>query len=99
MDEGVALLTLARKAGGLFDSVPAIEKRRLLNFVLSNCVWQYGELRADYRQPFNILEETINEPDPSYGGGGGEIVEIEKWSGREDSNLRPLPPEDSALPG
>ena len=22
-----------------------------------------------------------------------------KWSGREDSNLRPLPPEDSALPG
>jgi DNA-binding MarR family transcriptional regulator len=24
---------------------------------------------------------------------------IENWSGREDSNLRPLPPEDSALPG
>ena len=23
----------------------------------------------------------------------------QKWSGREDSNLRPLPPEDSALPG
>ena len=23
----------------------------------------------------------------------------ENWSGREDSNLRPLPPEDSALPG
>ena len=22
-----------------------------------------------------------------------------QWSGREDSNLRPLPPEDSALPG
>ena len=21
------------------------------------------------------------------------------WSGKEDSNLRPLPPEDSALPG
>jgi len=23
----------------------------------------------------------------------------DNWSGREDSNLRPLPPEDSALPG
>ena len=23
----------------------------------------------------------------------------ENWSGKEDSNLRPLPPEDSALPG
>jgi hypothetical protein len=22
-----------------------------------------------------------------------------RWSGKEDSNLRPLPPEDSALPG
>ena len=26
-------------------------------------------------------------------------AEKRKWSGREDSNLRPLPPEDSALPG
>ena len=24
---------------------------------------------------------------------------LENWSGKEDSNLRPLPPEDSALPG
>ena len=27
------------------------------------------------------------------------ISSSENWSGREDSNLRPLPPEDSALPG
>ena len=27
------------------------------------------------------------------------VKQIPKWSGREDSNLRPLPPEDSALPG
>ena len=27
------------------------------------------------------------------------LSEQAKWSGREDSNLRPLPPEDSALPG
>lgn len=37
-DEGVALLTLARKAHGLFEPVPSIEKRRLLNFQLSNCI-------------------------------------------------------------
>ena len=29
----------------------------------------------------------------------GEIALVNEWSGREDSNLRPLPPEDSALPG
>ena len=99
MDEGVALLTLARKAHGLFDSAPAIEKRRLLNFVLSNCIWQHGELRAEYRQPFDMLAETFSAPDPSGGGGGTEVPPIDNWSGKEDSNLRPLPPEGSALPG
>ena len=99
MDEGVALLTLARKAHSLFESANGIEKRRLLNFVLSNCVWKDGELHAEYRQPFDILAETIAETDPSQEGGSAEIPLNEKWSGREDSNLRPLPPEDSALPG
>ncbi len=99
MDEGVALLTLARKAYSLFDSACAIEKRRLLNFVLSNCIWQHGELRAEYRQPFDMLIGMFVEPDPTDGGGGAEIPKIDIWSGKEDSNLRPLPPEDSALPG
>ena len=70
MDEGVALLTLARKAYSLFDSACAIEKRRLLNFVLSNCIWQHGELRAEYRQPFDMLIGMFVEPDPTDGGGG-----------------------------
>ena len=29
----------------------------------------------------------------------GALGQARRWSGREDSNLRPLPPEDSALPG
>jgi site-specific DNA recombinase len=99
LDEGVALLTLARKARQLFESAEGNEKRRLLNFVLSNCVWQHGELRAEYRQPFDMLADTINDPGPTLGDGKAGITENEKWSGREDSNLRPLPPEGSALPG
>ena len=99
MDEGVALLTLARKAHVLFDSVSAIEKRRLLNFVLSNCIWQHGDLRAEFRQPFDMLVETLSDPDPAGGSDIAEISKIENWSGRQDSNLRPSGPKPDALPG
>ena len=97
MDEGVALLTLARKAHHLFESATGIEKRRLLNFVLSNCVWQHGELRAEYRQPFDLLMETINHPEPPQGGEDGQSSKIAKWQGSSDSNRGPSVLETDAL--
>jgi hypothetical protein len=42
-DEGVALLDLARNAERLFAKQTPREKRRVLNFVLSNCTWEEGE--------------------------------------------------------
>ena len=53
MDEGVALLELARNAQRLFAKQEPREKRRLLNFVLSNCTWEDGEVVATFRQPFD----------------------------------------------
>jgi hypothetical protein len=44
MDEGLRILELARNAQALFERQPAREKRRLLNFVLSNCTWEDGEV-------------------------------------------------------
>jgi hypothetical protein len=87
MDEGVALLTLARKAHGLFEDSSVPEKRRLLSFLLSNCTWTHGELSADYQQPFAMLAETIDGADPSQGGGGATAPRIENWSGRQSSYL------------
>ena len=58
MDEGVRILELARNAQALFERQPAREKRRLLNFVLSNCSWEDGEVVATFRQPFDLLAET-----------------------------------------
>ncbi len=58
MDEGVALLDLARNAQRLFAKQEPREKRRLLNFVLSNCSWEDGEVVATFRQPFDMLAET-----------------------------------------
>jgi DNA invertase Pin-like site-specific DNA recombinase len=43
LSEGINLLELAGKAKDLFLKQPAREKRRLLSFLLSNCIWQDGE--------------------------------------------------------
>ena len=58
MDEGVQILELARSAQKLFEQQQPREKRRLLNFVLSNCSWEDGEVVATFRQPFDLLAQT-----------------------------------------
>jgi hypothetical protein len=49
---------LARNAQRLFERQEPRQKRRLLNFVLSNCTWEDGEVVATFRQPFDLLAET-----------------------------------------
>ena len=58
LEEGVQLLELAKNAQRLFAAQEPREKRRLLNFVLSNCTWDGGEVVATFCQPFDILAET-----------------------------------------
>jgi len=55
MEEGVALLELASRAADLFEKQPASEKRRLLDFLLSNCTWANGELTPEFRKPFDTI--------------------------------------------
>jgi len=57
LDEGIRILELSRRTYELFKKQQPSEKRRLLNFVLSNCSWKNGELTATYRQPFNMIAE------------------------------------------
>ena len=58
MDEGVQILELASNAQALFESQEPRQKRRLLNFLLSNCSWQDGGIVSTFRQPFDLLAET-----------------------------------------
>ena len=46
MAEGVRLLELARNASRLFEKQEAREKRRLLDFLVSNCSWRDSRLTA-----------------------------------------------------
>jgi hypothetical protein len=71
LEEGVRLLDLAHSAQRLFAKQEPIEKRRLLNFVLSNSTWKNGELTAMYRQPFDLLAETTAII--ASGGGNGAL--------------------------
>src|ERR1700722_937362 len=50
---------LARNAQRLFAKQEPREKRRLLNFVRSNCTWEDGEIVTTFRQPFDMLAETV----------------------------------------
>ena len=86
LDEGIALLDLARNAQRLFAKQEPREKRRLLNFVLSNCTWEEGEVVATFRQPFDILAETATAAARIHAGESAKPVKREIWLPDLDSN-------------
>ena len=90
LSEGVALLELANNAQRLFAQQEPREKRRLLNFLLSNCTWDDGVLTASFRQPFDMLAETITAVRSETASKSGFGGETEKWLPEQDSNLRPF---------
>ena len=58
VDEGVRLLELAQRATTLYERQEMREKRRWLDFVFSNSIWQDGRLIPTYRKPFDMLAVT-----------------------------------------
>src|SRR5580700_183971 len=86
LEEGVALLDLARNAQKLFAKQEPHEKRRLLNFVLSNCTWEDGEVVTTFRQPFDMLAETVTAAAHVRAGDKANSAKTEIWLGDLDSN-------------
>jgi hypothetical protein len=79
IEEGVQLLELAHNAHVLFESQPPTEKRKLLDFVLSNCTWKGGELTAKYRQPFDVLAVAVASEQQQVGVGLAETARNDIW--------------------
>ena len=79
--EGVALLDFARNAQSLFSKQEPREKRRLLNFVLSNCTWEDGEVVATFRQPFDLLAETAMSAERAASVETAKTAKTEMWLG------------------
>jgi site-specific DNA recombinase len=58
----------------------------LLNFVLSNCTWEDGEVVATFRQPFDMLAETATAAARVEVGEKAKSSKSEIWLGDLDSN-------------
>ena len=86
LEEGIQLLDLAQSARRLFDRQEAREKRRLLDFVVSNCSWKGGELAVGLRQPFDILAEAKTANAVADGALSADPGKSEIWLGDLDSN-------------
>jgi site-specific DNA recombinase len=56
---------LARRAGALFEAQPAADKRKLLDFVVSECRWKGGQLEPVYREPFEMLAKSVTTRRPA----------------------------------
>ncbi len=89
LNEGVQLLELARLAHILFKKQGPREKRRLLDFVVSNCTWKNGDLRATYRQPFDLLAVVAAATKGKGAAGVASGGRFEIWLPEQDSNLQP----------
>ena len=88
IEEGIKLLELSQKAAQLFDSQPPSEKRKLLDFVLSNCSWKEGRLDAEYRQPFDLIASAAFADRQLRLGSSPETSNFDNWRRKRDSNPR-----------
>ena len=89
LNEGIQLLELAQKAGTLFRQQSSGEKRRLLEFVLSNSTWKDGRLTAEYRQPFDLLAKNVIAFEAKKRVEGTELSISDNWLPGTGSNRRP----------
>ncbi len=79
IEEGIELLELAHSAHRQVENQPATEKRKLLDFVLSNCPWEDAELRATYRQPFDFIAAAAQADRQSKSEGGSDSGGFDNW--------------------
>ena len=89
LEEGARLVDLAHNAQRLFAKQEAREKRRLLNFVLSNSVWKHGDLAVTFRQPFDLLAKTTAIAAQEKINRGELSASRLVWLPGPDSNQRP----------
>lgn len=81
IEDGIRILELAKNARKLFDQQGSAEKRKLLDFVVSNSTWRDGKLASTYRQPFDLIAETALLSNGIEAEQGLEIAKSEIWLG------------------
>ena len=86
MAEGIRLLELAQNARHLFEKQEASEKRRLLDFLVTNCFWRDNRRTAEFRQPFDLLADAARAAATASAADESDSAKSEIWLGGRDSN-------------
>ena len=86
VEAGIKLLELTRNMHRLFEKQQAAEKRRLLNFVVSNSIWKGGEIVPAWRQPFDMIALANASGNGGEGSGGPQNGLNKNWLPGMDSN-------------
>ena len=79
METGIGLLELAQKLVPLCESQEGLEKGRLLEIAHPSALWSGEELTVGWRQPFDILAESIEEAGRRSAPGEGSDGRFAKW--------------------
>lgn len=87
LEESISILEMARGARRMFDNEEPMEKRRLLNFVVSNLIWMDGELNATLRETFEFIAEMARYTSSAGGNSGRDFAGHSSWLGWPDSNF------------
>ena len=86
IEDGVRLLDLAQRAHVLFENQRPAEKRKLLDFVFSNCRWKDRQLEAEYRKPFDMLAVVVAAQNTGGERIAQQVAQNENWLPGMDSN-------------
>ena len=73
------ILELANDIQPLFERQPAQEKKRLLDYLLSNCTCDGAHLEVEFRQPFKIIAEDTQRVDLENDSRSDDLGDYEKW--------------------
>ncbi|MCW5647228.1 MAG: hypothetical protein KIT23_08415 [Sphingopyxis sp.] len=79
IDDGIALLGIAKDARQMFAKADHAGKRNILHHLLSNCSYKDGEVSATFRKPFDIIVESFPQPQARDSASSANIGKSEKW--------------------
>jgi site-specific DNA recombinase len=85
MEAGIRIVELSQKLHSMFVKQSAHEKRRLLDFVVSNCLWKDGLITPTFRQPFDMLAVAVARNLPSEVASEVPSARNENWLPGMDS--------------
>jgi len=86
MNEGINILNLAKNAYSLFQDQPPQAQSMMLNLLYSNCSWKHGKLSTKFRQPFDLLAETVANDMQNKKAGIRDSDHFENWLPIVDRN-------------